>query len=118
MNNSFITKEVSLSLDEKVDTTEQLGIEESRLVRIIEAIGRINVSEDWSTLKSLIFDSRIEQLKKQLTSECEKRELDTAEIYRLQGKLYEAKKYDLDNLVKTRRIELLKIRKLTQPTER
>lgn len=118
MNNALLSQKVSLNLDSKVDTTEELGIKESWLVRVIEAIGRLALSEDWNTLKSLIFDRRIEQFEKQLSNESLKLKINDSEIYRLQGKLYEAKKYDLDKLLETYRIELSKIRKLTQPTER
>lgn len=120
MNNSRLVLDgVKLSLDDKVDMTEQLGIEESRLVKLIEALMRISATEDWRTLKSLIFDRRLEQLDKQMKAESERLELKDSEIYRLQGRLYEARKYDLENLVEVYRQELSNIRKLiTQPTER
>ncbi len=111
--------EVTLSLEEK-DNTPLLREKESNLIKIIEALQNVSSTEDWSTLKTLVFDSRIDSLKKQLESESQKLVLNDSVIYRLQGKLYEAKKYDLDNLVETYRIELSNIKKriITQPTER
>lgn len=123
MNNSKIALDDYLfSLDEKRDTSlesiEHLRERESIVIRIIEAIGRITESDEWSTLKKNIFGGRIESLEKQLFAESRNQQLNEAEMYRLQGRLFEATKYDLDKLVETYRVELLNIRKLTQPTER
>lgn len=112
MNNSKIALDsVSLKLDETVDNSENLRERESQLVRIIDAIEGISQSVEWSTLKSLVFDNRIGKLEKQLKSESEKSELKDSEIYRLQGRLFEARKYDLVKLIETYRLELTKIRK-------
>lgn len=118
MNNSKIAiEEVSLSIEQPSDSIELYREKESGLIRIIEAIERIVKTDEWSLLRSL-FDSRIESLEKQLTSESLKSKLDDSEIYRLQGKLFEAKKYNLDKLAESSRVELSNIKKLTQPTER
>ena len=116
MNNSklaldSIGSNVSLTLEEKVDNTDTLMEREGQVVKIIEALEGIKQSVEWSTLKSLVFDSRIESIERQLKSEAEKPKLDDSEIYRLQGKLYEAKKYDLDKLIETYRVVLSQIRK-------
>lgn len=113
MNNSVI----AFNDVQEVDNT-LLREEESRLVKIIEAITKINKLDDWSTLKSLVFDSRIESIEKKISNESSKLKIEDSELYRLQGRLFEAKKYDLDKLLDTYRLELSRIRKLTQPTER
>lgn len=123
MNNSRIASEkisfnLEPSLEESVEILEKLREREGELVRVIEAINRIKEIEEWSTLKALIFDSRVESLEKQLKQESESLKLNDSEIYRLQGKLSEAKKYNLDSLVEDYRGELLKIRRLIPPTER
>lgn len=111
MNNSKIAIEnISISLDQ-INNSAKLRERESLLVRIIEASNELKKSEAWSTLKSLVFTSREESLEKQLKSECERATLDQSEIYRLQGRLFEAKKYDLDKLIESYRIELSNIRK-------
>ncbi len=118
-NNSQIAIEkASLSLDEPVDRTEQLRETEANLVRIIEAISRIKESAEWSTLTSLVFSKRVGQLETQLLSESEKETINDSNIYRLQGRLFEARKYDLDKLAESKRLELTHIRKLIPPTER
>lgn len=113
MNNSKITlDEFSLSLEEPVDRSEQLRMEESRLIRIIEAIDVVLGSDGWSNLNSLIFANRIESLESQLKAQVEQAVLNQPEIYRLQGRLYEARKYDLDKMSKTFRTDLSHIKKL------
>lgn len=118
MNNSVIAIEkVSLSLEDKVDNTEALKQKEAEVVKIIEAIRTILSTAEWSTLKS-VFDSRVEDLERRLRVESERISLNDSEIYRLQGRLSEARKYDLEKLAEVYRLELTNIRKLTQPTER
>lgn len=119
MNNSKIALDkVNLSLEEPTGNLEKLRETETKLVRIIEAISELNQITVWSTLKSLVFDGRIESIEKQVVSESLKQEIHDSELYRLQGRLYEARKYDLDRLLQDSRQELSKIRQLTQPTER
>lgn len=120
MNNSKIAlDEISLYLDKQVDKTEHLRERESVLIRIIEAINRVKESQDWSTLKSLVFDGRIESLEKQMDTESFNENINAPELYRLQGKIFEARKYDLDKLLESYRLELSSIKRITtQPTER
>lgn len=120
MNNSkIVLDEMSLSLEEPVDMTESIRLRQSELVKIIEAIERIEKSEEWSTLKSLIFDSTLESLEKRLRSESENLELDKPKINHLQGQIQWARKYaNLQKLAETYRVELTNIKRLTQPTER
>ncbi len=119
MNNSrFAIDKVDLSLEEPKDRREEISAKEAQLIRVIEAIVKIQASHEWSTLKSLVFESRIVDLEKRLIIESEKLDLKDSVIYRLQGRLFEARKYDLDKLVESFRLELTNIRKLTPPTER
>lgn len=114
MNNSFIL-ETPLTLEEKkISTSER----EAELVKIIGAIDEVSKLVEWSTLKSIIFDSRVKSLEKQLENESLKLKIDDSELYRLQGRLFEARKYDLDKLRNAYRLELINIRKLNPPTER
>lgn len=113
-------EEVTLSLEE-ADNTPLLRERESVLIQIIEALQNVSITEEWSTLKSLIFDGTVESLERQLRSESEKSELNPSRIHQLQGELRWARKYaDLSKLAESYRIELSNIKKriLTQPTER
>ncbi len=93
MNNSQIVLEkTALSLEEPVIHTEALREREAILVRIIEAIVKIEQSEEWSTLKKLIFDSTVENLEKRLKNEAEQLEIKPALLNQLQGQLIWARK--------------------------
>lgn len=114
MNNSkIVIDNVSLTLEENGDNSENLRVREAELVRIIEAIERVNQSEDWNTLKVLVLSGVEASLEKRLRLESEKPDLNTAEIHRLQGQLAWARKFaDLSKLGEAFRTELFNIRKL------
>lgn len=89
---------------------------EGVLVRLIEALGRIERSEDWSTLTSEVFDGVLESLEGRLSAEANKPLVDLPAIYRLQGQIQWAKKYaDLAVLTNSYRLELQGIRKQLNP---
>lgn len=117
MNNSYIaSNSLSLDVEDLEVKFNQLRERESVLIRLITAIESVQSSEEWSTLKSVIFDSREESLEKQIRSESMAQTIDDSELYRLQGRLFEAKKYDLGALVESYRVELRNIKKLI-PTD-
>lgn len=120
MNNSkIVIDNISLSLETPLDMSEHLHEKESQLVKIIEAIERIEGSDEWSSLKSLIFNSEVENLERKLKYEAEQLQVNQPQINFIQGKLSWARKYaDLRKLAESYRIELSNIKKLTQPTER
>ena len=96
MNNSKITLE---NLGEKYDKESFLQKQKGELTQIVEAINRIEATEDWKKLKSMLLDGVVKTLEKQLLSETNKPEIATPELYRLQGQLAWAKKYaDLKKL--------------------
>ncbi len=91
---------------------EGLRRREGEVVRIIEALKRIETSEDWSTLKTEVFDGVLDSLEGRLVSESKKPELNNPEIYRLQGQIQWAKKYaNIAHLTESYRLELTRIRK-------
>lgn len=105
MNNSVLQP---LEEEEKVpDKRERAG----RLVVLIESIGKILASTEWSTLKHEEFDAEIPRLTRLLTQEAKKKTVDVAELYRYQGRLEEARKYSLDSLLQKYRFELETITK-------
>jgi len=117
MNNSKIAYESILTLDEP-DNSELYREKQTILIKIIEAIDELNKSAEWSILKKEIFDSRVDSLERQMKYESEKPEIKDSDMYRLQGRLFEARKYDLTKLRESSLIELNNIKRLTQPTER
>lgn len=91
---------------------------EAEIVNIIGALERVSQSEDWSTLKTHVFDGVLEKLEKGLTNASQQSELNLPEIYRLQGQILWAKKYsDLDILISSYMTQLKGVRlKLNPPT--
>lgn len=70
---------------------------DAHLVRLIEAIADIQSTAAWSTLKEE-FDGEIARLNRLLLAEAKKKDIDTAEQYRLQGRIEASKKYSLEKL--------------------
>ena len=96
MNNSKI---VSDNFEEEEIDLSPLQDKQGELTQIIEAINRVEVSEDWQKLKKLLLDGVVSNLERQLANESLKKEINPSEIYRLQGQLTWAKKYvDLKKL--------------------
>lgn len=70
----------------------------AHLVRLIEAIKDVQSTPAWSTLKEE-FDGEVSKLNRLLLAEARKKEIDTAEQYRLQGRIESAKKFSLEKLL-------------------
>ena len=82
-----------------MDASQRATIQErdAHLVRLIEAKQDVQSISAWSTLKEE-FDGEVARLNRLLLAEAKKKEIDTAEQYRLQGRIESAKKYSLDKL--------------------
>lgn len=106
----------SLSLDDysdqpKEDVRERLRSEESRLLRIIEALQSVQQTKEWSTLKNEVFDTLVNTLEKELRVEARKDDPAPAKLTRLNGELKWAEKFsDLTKLENKYRVELQNIR--------
>ena len=111
MNNSKIAIE---NLEEKEDNRLSfLQKQQGELTQLVEAINRVENSEDWRKLKELLLDGVVTGLEKNLRLESEKRELNLPKIYRLQGQLEWARKYtNLGRLVEVKRKEIENIKNL------
>ena len=98
MNNSKIVLE-NITEGLSTDKISFLQKQQGELTQIVEAINRIEATEDWKKLKSMLLDGVIKTLEKQILSESSKQEIAIPELYRLQGQLAWAKKYaDLKKL--------------------
>lgn len=97
MNNSKIAFD-NLD-DEQESRLPNLKEEQGKLAQIVEAINRVESSDDWQKLKKLLLDGVVTALERQLTNEATKKQVDESTIYRLQGQLAWARKYaDLKKL--------------------
>lgn len=113
MNNSKLAIDsVSLSLEKEVDRSPQLIEREARLIKIIEAIQKVERTQEWSTLKTEVFDGIVNVLEKEIKDEAKKENPDTMKLNRLAGQLKWAEKYsDLTKLEHVFRQELNGLRK-------
>lgn len=111
MNNSFIALEPSVDSD----VVPKLREEESKLIRIIEAIQEVTKTGAWSTLKSEVFDGLVVSLERDLRAEAKKEDPDSKRLNRLSGELKWAEKYsDLSKLANTYMLQLQRIRNKQQ----
>jgi hypothetical protein len=80
-------------------------------VKIIEALLKINETQEWKVLKELVFDDLVGSLERRLLAEAKKDEPNTMELARLNGQLTWAKKYsDLEKFSNEYRVEIKNIR--------
>ena len=77
---------------------------QNRLVRLIEALARLETNEDWQTLKELVFSKTLASVERQLLLETLNKEVSINKIYKLQGEWVQAKQ----NVDSQRFIETLK----------
>ena len=107
MNNSKIAYE-NLE-DEELDNSLQKQLGE--LTQIVEAINRVETSEDWQKLKKLVLDGVLASTERQLLNAANEKEVSVAEVYRLQGQLFWARKYaDLKKLSDMYRLQVESIK--------
>lgn len=110
MNNSKFA--IDNVFEEKIpDKTPELRKRESELMNIIEALGVIADSKEWSTLKTTVFNGVMETLERQQKNEASKDDPDKMALAKINGQLVWARKYaDLDSLTNVFRLELTNIR--------
>lgn len=95
-----------------IDTTAPVA-REAELIKLISLLDRVLENRDWQQLSEMVFEPRVTSLEKLLELESKKSQLCEPEIYRFQGRLIEAEKYQLEKLRKTYKVELENIRKRT-----
>ena len=112
MNNSKLASEsISISEEPRADNKPLLREREGRIVRIITSIKRISETEEWSTLKTEVFDGLVDTLERDLKTEAKRETPDTNKLNRLSGQLVWAERYaDLHKLENKYRVELQGIR--------
>ena len=110
MNNSKLTSDYLLST-EKEDLTGPLKEREANLVKMIDALKAVAGTKEWSSLKTLIFDGRVEETRKAIFHEARKDKPDLQMLAKLNGKYEEVRKYaDLLELAKVFQVELNNIK--------
>jgi hypothetical protein len=95
-------------------TTEQkehFRIEQTRLIKLIEALNNLEKNKDWKTLKEIMFETSLARIERLLINESLKQTIDPPIMYRLQGEWLASKQFvDIkafaDQLVK--QLEIIK----------
>lgn len=110
MNNSNV-----YNLEEKEDSRLSfLQEQQGELSLLVEAINRVEASEDWQKLRKLFLNGVVDKLERQLTDEAKKIEVNLPKIYRLQGQIEWAKKYtNLKKISDDKRLEVENLKKQT-----
>lgn len=107
MNNSFMAGESArLEIDTPIDLQPKYRTQITELTDIIEALEHIQSSNYWKTLENTVFLNEVETLKNQLAKEDNQ-----VTMYRLQGKIAQAGKYDLGKLIIEKRNQLANLKK-------
>ena len=107
--------QVNVPLNEdfnREEVAQRYKAEEGRLVKIIEAIQVLKDSNEWSTLKTEVFENLANILEKDIKAEARKEDPDPKKLNRLSGEMKWAEKYaDLDKLENFYRLQLTNVRK-------
>lgn len=109
MNNDLFMSEASFPID--TPQKEAIAEREAKLIRMIGAIKKLVESNEWSSLKTEVFDSLVEQYRKGIFQEARKDHPDLQVLANLNGKYEVAKKYhDLAALGQAYQTELNNLR--------
>lgn len=104
MNNSKIAID-SIELEQQADLQPTFRKQATELTAIIEALEKIQSSNYWKILEETVFMNEVETLKNQLAKEDNQ-----ISLYRLQGKIAQAQKYDLGKLIAEKRNQLTNLK--------
>lgn len=111
MNNSFVSLN-SLELETPVDNTVHFREQESKLIKIVEALNKVSENRDWKYLQDTIFQGVVDGLKRERETQIERQPLNGPLIHNLNGQIKWAKKYlDLLDLASIYKQELVNVRK-------
>jgi uncharacterized Zn finger protein len=94
------------------DVSVQLREEQTRLLKIVEALAKLDKSKEWSTLKELVFSKSLEAIERQIKVESLSENINTDKLYNLQGQWAWAKQFcDTDRFAETLKKQLEEIKK-------
>lgn len=97
------------------DRVSSMNKREGDVVKIVEALRKVESSPEWSTLKEYVFDKVLDALVHRRNAEAAKAEPNVSEIHRLNGQIAWARRYaDLSALADIFQSELTNLKKLTQ----
>lgn len=74
---------------------DKLIARREELILTVEAIDELLHSRPWQTLRELVFTPLEERLERQILAEAKRPDIETKNLYVLQGELANARRYDL-----------------------
>lgn len=102
-------------LDKIVLTDENKALlikEQNRLIKIIEALSKLDKSKEWETLKEEVYAKSLVAIERQMLNESLSPAINTDKLYKLQGEWVWAKQFtDVDRYVDTLKRQLEQIKK-------
>ena len=101
---------------DKIVITDEVKVllreEQTRLIKIIEALSKLDKTKEWESLKELVFSKSLVNIERQMLNESVAKEVDVNKIYRLQGEWAWAKQFtETDRFVETLKRQLEEIKK-------
>jgi len=85
-------------MDDEVIIPEEVKVmlreRQTELVKLIEALSKLENSKEWETLKNLVFDKSLANIEKQILNTALAKKIDTDALYKLQGEWAWAKQYN------------------------
>lgn len=89
---------------------EKLEEEVIRLTKILESFEKLEQSQEWETLRELVFDKELSSIESQLRNASLETPIDLPKVYSLQGRRFQAKKFDLGSYIETLKKQLVDIK--------
>lgn len=108
MNNSLYQND---EFPQETVNIEQYREREAELLKLLESYEGLAKSKEWRSLKEKVFDRDIESLERRQKAEASKSEVSLSTLYRLQGQIHQAKRFDLEARAVEWKAELDGIRK-------
>lgn len=82
---------------DEIEITEEAKVlmreKQAELVKVIEAFAKLENSEEWGTLKELVFNNTVTSIERQILNKALASQIDVNELYKLQGEWVWAKQY-------------------------
>lgn len=94
------------------DANDIFHIRHEELVKIVKSFENLEKSEEWQTLKDLVFNKALISIDKQIQQETLSKEISISKLYNLQGQREWAKRYcDIPRFIQVYIHELEEINK-------